>query len=68
MPDECRHVVTGSPAKVIKAFVLAEGIDVIVMGTLHRNRVDTLRGSTTEQVAHHLSGSLLALNPRLSVL
>ncbi|EGH48869.1 universal stress protein family [Pseudomonas syringae pv. pisi str. 1704B] len=25
-------------------------------------------GSTTEQVAHHLSGSLLALNPRLSAL
>ncbi|CAI8930800.1 Universal stress protein family [Pseudomonas syringae pv. tomato] len=68
VPDECRHVVTGSPAKVISAFVLAEGIDVIVMGTLHRNRVDTLLGSTTEQVAHHLSGSLLALNPRLSAL
>ncbi|XVK44538.1 universal stress protein [Pseudomonas syringae] len=41
---------------------------MIVMGTMHRNRVDTLLGSTTEQVAHHLSCSLLALNPRLPAL
>ncbi|WP_432719470.1 universal stress protein [Pseudomonas syringae] len=57
------------PAKVINAFVhTAKTSIMIVMGTMHRNRVDTLLGSTTEQVAHHLSCSLLALNPRLPAL
>ena len=61
----CKHLLMGNPAKVIKDFAQSEGIDVIVMGTVHRDRLNALLGSTTEQVAHHLPSSLLTLNPRI---
>lgn len=64
VPPECRHMVLGSPAKAIQAYALAEGIDVIVMGTVHRNRMTALLGSTTETVAYHMPCSLLTINPR----
>lgn len=64
VPDECKHLVMGYPAQVIRAFAEAEGIDVIVMGAVHRNRMNAWLGSTTEQVAHHMPSSLLAVNPR----
>lgn len=64
VPDECKHLVMGYPAKVIRAFAEAEGIDVIVMGTVHRNRLSAFLGSTTEQVAQHMPSSLLAVNPQ----
>ncbi|TDV50290.1 universal stress protein E [Pseudomonas graminis] len=64
VPDERKHLVMGYPAKVIRAFAEAQNIDVIVMGTVHRNRLSALLGSTTEQVAHHMPSSLLAVNPR----
>ena len=64
VPKDCRHMVTGSPARVIESFMLNTGIDVVVMGTVHRNTMHQLMGSTTEQVAHHLLSSLLTINPR----
>ena len=64
VPDACKHMVMGYPAKVIQAFAEAENIDVIVMGTVHRNRLTALLGSTTEQLAYHMPSSLLAVNPR----
>ncbi|MCQ2996554.1 universal stress protein [Pseudomonas syringae] len=66
VPEERKHLVMGYPAKVIRAFAEAENIDVIVMGTVHRNRLSALLGSTTEQVAHHMPSSLLIVNPRIS--
>ncbi len=61
---ECRHMITGNPARVIESFMLNTGIDVVVMGTVHRDTMHKLMGSTTEQVAHHLPSSLLTVNPR----
>jgi universal stress protein E len=68
VPEERQHLIMGDPAKVIQSFTLSEGIDVIVMGTVHRNRLNALLGSTTEQVAYHTHASLLTLNPRQRVL
>jgi universal stress protein E len=65
-PNESKHLVMGYPGKVIRAFAEAESIDVIVMGTVHRNRLSALLGSTTEQVAYHMPSSLLVVNPRSS--
>lgn len=64
VPNECKHFVMGYPAKVIGAFAEAQNIDVIVMGTVHRNRLSALLGSTTEHVAHHMPSSLLVVDPR----
>lgn len=64
VPEGCRHMITGNPARVIESFILDTGIDVVVMGTVHRNTMHKLMGSTTEQVAHHLPSSLLTINPR----
>jgi universal stress protein E len=62
---DCRHMVTGSPARVIESFMLGNDMDVVVMGTVHRNTLHKLMGSTTEQVAHHLPSSVLTVSPRL---
>jgi universal stress protein E len=63
VPPERKHLVTGNPAKVIEAFTRTHGIDVVVMGTVHRTTLSKWLGSTTEQVAHHLETSLLTVNP-----
>lgn len=63
VPPDHKHLVTGSPAKVIESFIKTHGFDVVVMGTVHRKSSKWL-GSTTEQVAHHLQTSLLVVNPR----
>ncbi|MCS3471582.1 universal stress protein E [Pseudomonas sp. JUb42] len=64
VPADRKHLLMGNPAKVIEAFTRAHGVDVIVMGTVHRSAMSKWLGSTTEQVAHHLQSSLLTLNPR----
>jgi len=64
VPDDRKHMVLGSPAKVITTFARSEAVDITVMGTVHRGPGRKWLGSTTEQVAHHLQGSLLAVNPR----
>jgi universal stress protein E len=64
VPKDRRHMITGNPARVIESFMRNTGIDVVVMGTVHRDTMHTLMGSTTEQVAHHLPSSLLTINPR----
>jgi universal stress protein E len=64
VPSDFKHLVMGSPARVIEAFARSAAIDVIVMGTVHRSAARMWLGSTTEQVAHHLHGSLLTVNPR----
>lgn len=64
VPKDRRHMITGNPARVIESFMAEEGIDVAVMGTVHRTLMNRLMGSTTEQVAHHLHASVLTINPR----
>lgn len=64
VPKDRRHMMTGNPARVIESFMLNAAIDVVVMGTVHRDTMRKLMGSTTEQVAHHLPSSLLTINPR----
>jgi universal stress protein E len=63
VPFERKHFVTGHPASQIESFALSEDIDVIVMGTVHRNYLTTLLGRTTEHVTYHMASSLLAVNP-----
>lgn len=63
VPKDRRHMITGNPARVIESFMDEEGIDVVVMGTVHRSVKNRWMGSTTEQVAHHLHASVLTINP-----
>jgi universal stress protein E len=65
VPEDRRHMITGNPARVIESYMVSAGIDVVVMGTVHRALKDKFMGSTIEQVAHHLPSSLLTVNPRL---
>lgn len=67
VPDDRRHLMVGNPAKVIETFMLSASIDVVVLGTVHRDIVNKLIGSTTEQLAHHLPSSLLTINPGLQL-
>ncbi|SEQ15838.1 universal stress protein E [Pseudomonas sp. NFACC02] len=63
VPGNRQHLMMGSPAKQIEALVRSEGIDVVVMGTVHRRHTLRLLGSTTEQVAYHVPCSLLTVKP-----
>jgi universal stress protein E len=63
VPEDRQHLVMGRPARQIEEFVRSEGIDVVVMGTVHRRHTVRLLGSTTEQVAYHVPCSLLTVNP-----
>jgi universal stress protein E len=67
VPDDRRHLIMGNPAKVIETFMLSASIDIVVLGTVHRDIVNKLIGSTTEQLALHLPSSLLTINPGLQL-
>ena len=64
VPENRQHLAMGNPARQIEALVRSEGIDVVVMGTVHRRHTLRLLGSTTEQVAYHVPCSLLAIRPQ----
>lgn len=64
VPADRRHMITGSPARVIESFMTSNDIDVVVLGTVHRDVMNRLLGSTTEHLANHLPSSLLTVNPR----
>jgi universal stress protein E len=64
IPADRRHMITGSPAKVIESFMASNGVDVVVLGSVHRDVMNKLLGSTTEQLANHMPSSLLTVNPR----
>ena len=61
----CRaRVLPGSPTDAIPEFVKAEGIDLLVMGTLGRSGLDgMLIGNTAELILNHVECSVLALKP-----
>lgn len=67
VPADRRHMITGHPAKVIENFMQDNDMDVVVLGTVHRDLMNKLLGSTTEQLANHLPSSLLAVNPRQEI-
>lgn len=64
VPAECRHLVTGNPVQVIESFMNDHDIDVVVMGTAHRDWMNRLLGSTTAHLVNHLPSSLLTVIPR----
>jgi nucleotide-binding universal stress UspA family protein len=54
----------GKPDNVIPEFVVSEGIDVLVMGTLARAGISgVLIGNTAERVLRKLPCSVLTLKP-----
>lgn len=61
--EDHRHLVMGNPANVICTYAKEADIDVIVLGTVHRQGIDKLLGSTAEQVVYRMPCSLLAIHP-----
>lgn len=59
-----RHMVVGTPARMIESYMSSQDMDVVVLGTVHRDLAHVLLGSTTEHVVNHLYSSLLTVNPR----
>ena len=54
----------GAPEKVIPAFVVSEGIDIVVMGTVARAGIaGMLIGNTAERILRKLPCSVLTVKP-----
>ena len=58
-----QHVLTGIPHKVISLFARRNAFDVVVLGTVYRDRLDRLIGSTAESVLNRTSCSLMIVKP-----
>ena len=66
--DECVHLVSGSPDRVIPDQVDALGVDLIVMGTVARSGISgALMGNTAESVLDRIGCAVLAVKPSGSV-
>ena len=63
VPQQRRHVVEGSPIRIISDFATREHMDVVVMGTLDRKGLEKVLGSTTEQTLYQIPSSILAIRP-----
>lgn len=63
VPPQRRHVVEGSPIRIISDFATREHMDVVVMGTLVRKGLEKVLGSTTEQTLYQIPSSILAIKP-----
>ena len=63
VPPQRRHVVEGSPIRIISDFATREHMDVVVMGTLDRKGLEKVLGSTTEQTLYQIPSSILAIKP-----
>lgn len=61
VPAERRHFILGSPITAIADFAVQQQMDVIVMGTVHRQGLSKLIGSTTEHVLYQGPSSILAV-------
>lgn len=62
VPAHHRHFLQGSPARTIAECALAQGMDVVVMGTLTHQGLDKVLGSTAEQVLYKVP-SIIAVRP-----
>jgi universal stress protein E len=58
-----QHVLSGIPHKVISLFARRNAFDVVVLGTVYRDRLDRLIGSTAESVLNRASCSLMIVKP-----
>lgn len=61
--QERQHVLTGIPHKVISLFARRNTFDVVVLGTVYRDKLDRLIGSTAESVLNRTSCSLMIVKP-----
>ena len=61
IPAECRHFMSGSPAREIHAFAAESGADLIVVGTHGQKGVQLLLGATANSVLHGSACDVLAV-------
>ncbi|WP_448124017.1 universal stress protein [Pseudomonas veronii] len=61
--QERQHVLTGIPHKVISLFARRNAFDVVVLGTVYRDKLGRLIGSTAESVLNRTSCSLMIVKP-----
>lgn len=67
VPEECRHFLLGAPIKVISEFAASSLADIIVIGTVHRQGLQKLLGSTAEHILYRVPCSILAIKPENTV-
>ncbi|CAD5199874.1 universal stress protein [Pseudomonas sp. FEN] len=58
-----RHFLTGPVIEALGSFVEHNAVDVLVMGTRHSHGLDSILGSTAENILYRSACSLLALRP-----
>jgi len=60
---ERRHMLMGSPAKVLASYAEAHAVDVIVMGRISRHGLGKLVGSTVEHLLYKMPCSVWVVAP-----
>ncbi|WP_028629357.1 universal stress protein [Metapseudomonas resinovorans] len=63
VPNDRRHLVLGTPLRVIADFTRQAGMDVVVMGTLTHKGLEKVLGSTTEHALYQVASSIFAIRP-----
>ena len=66
IPSERRHMIMGSPARVLSSYAAAHDTDVIVMGRVGHRGVERLVGSTVEHLLYKLPCSVWVVSPEPS--
>lgn len=61
VPTERRHFIRGTPTRALADYAARNGVDVIVLGTLHHTGLDKLVGSTTEHLLYRAPCSILVV-------
>jgi len=64
LKDSKTHLIHGQPQKIIPEFVVANNIDIVIMGTVARTGLQGfIIGNTAESIINQLDCSLLAIKP-----
>lgn len=63
IPVECRHFLVGTPQPTISRFAREQDIDLLVMGSLPRTRLEKVIGNTAELLLTHSPCSVLIVKP-----
>ncbi|MFS2155792.1 universal stress protein [Pseudomonas sp. Pseusp122] len=63
IPAECCHFLVGTPQPTISAFAREQDIDLLVMGSLPRTRLEKVIGNTAESLLIHSPCSVLIIKP-----
>lgn len=61
VPTERRHFIRGMPTRALADYAARNGVDVIVLGSLHHKGLDKLVGSTTEHLLYRAPCSILVV-------